>query len=60
MKKIVFKEIPTETIAQGIRIHCRNGIEYRNIVKGQAEYELPDSVDAVAAFAYTKVELLNV
>lgn len=57
MKKIVL-ENPSRTIPQGIRITCRNGsTEYRNIVKGQPEYEIPDSVEAVAAFAYHEVEL---
>lgn len=51
-------KIPEQTIANGITILCRNGSkEYRNIVKGQQEYEIPDSVEPVRAFVNTEKEL---
>ena len=57
---VKLKEIPQKTIANGITIICKNGSkEFRNIVKGQQEYEIPDSVEPVKALVMTESELTS-
>lgn len=62
MKKlIILPRVPDRTISNGIRIVCQNGsIEYRNIVRGQQEYEIPAITEAIAAYADTPVEMKDV
>ena len=56
--KVKLEKAPEKTISNGITIICRNGSkEFRNIVKGQQEYEIPDSVEAVKAYVNTETEL---
>lgn len=51
-------KVPERTIANGITILCKNGSkEFRNIVKGQQEYDIPDSTEAVKAYVSTETIL---
>ena len=59
MRNLIIKlpKPPERTIANGIRIKCRTGEEYRNIVKGQQVYEIPEISEPVKAYVDTETEL---
>lgn len=58
---VTLPKVPERTIANGITILCKNGSkEFRNIVKGQTEYEIPDSVEPIKAFVSTETELKTI
>lgn len=62
MKKIIILPYePDRTITNGIRIVCQNGsTEYRNIIKGQKEYEIPAITEAKAAYVDTPIEIKEI
>lgn len=63
MKNLIVKlnYVPTRTITNAIKIKCRNGsTEYRNILKGVTEYEIPASVEAVSASVESETRLKEV
>ena len=59
---VKLEKVPERTIANGITILCKNGSkEFRNIVKGQLVYEIPDVSEPVKAFVMmeTALEMKN-
>lgn len=56
---ITLPQVPKQNIVNGIRIKCRTGEEYRNIVKGQTVYEIPAICEPVKAFVNSETVLLE-